>query len=57
MSEDIDKLKADFEAAARRIKEVKAGKLQGVEDAYGLAYQALVKAGVMPQIRKKYRGQ
>ena len=29
---------------------------QGVEAAYGQAYQALVRLGAAPQLRKKYRG-
>ncbi len=36
---------------------LKGGKTgdQGIENRYGAAYQAAVKAGIMPQIRRRYR--
>ncbi len=50
------RLQSAYEAAWKRVASGAGGKqAQGVEAAYGLAYQALVKAGLKPQIRKKYR--
>lgn len=48
----------NFEAACKRIRDQKtvAGGGRGAEKAYGSAYQALVSAGLRPQIRGKYRG-
>jgi len=48
-----DSLLSDMETASKNIKTVNKG--QGVEKKYGMAYQALVKAGLAPQIKKKYR--
>lgn len=50
--EQVRKALDAFDAASKKL----AGKGgQGVENAYGTAYQALVTLGVRPQIRKKYR--
>jgi hypothetical protein len=49
-----EKLWSEYESALKSIKSISKG--QGVEKKYGMAYQALVKAGLAPQIRKKYRG-
>ena len=48
---DSSKIKADMAAAFKRI--VDGG--QAAENAYGAAYQKLVKAGEAPQLRRKYR--
>lgn len=51
-----DRLESNFNSAATALKRISSGKAgEGVEKAYGQAYQALVKAGLRPQIRKKYR--
>lgn len=56
MSDELRKdLERNFEAARKR-RELAAGKTaSGAENAYGQAYQALVKAGYAPQLRYKYR--
>jgi hypothetical protein len=56
MSEDVDRLLSTFNAASTAIKKQVGGKGgEGVEAKYGQAYQALVRAGAKPQIKKKYR--
>lgn len=56
MSDDIEKLKSNLNAASNNIRRVVGGKAgDGVEKAYGQAYQALVRVGVKPQLKKKYR--
>lgn len=56
MSENVDRLISNFNAAATTIKKQMGGKTgDSAEKVYGQAYQALVKEGVKPQIRKKYR--
>jgi hypothetical protein len=53
--DDIDRLKRDLEAARKR-RDLAVGKGgSGAENAYGQAYQQLVKAGAAPQLRYKYR--
>lgn len=55
MSEDIEKLVSNFNAASSSLKKIVGGKAgEGTEAKYGQAYQALVKAGAKPQL-KKYR--
>ena len=54
--EDKDKLERSFSNASSNIKKQTSGKLgESYEKAYGIAYQQLVKSGLRPQIRKKYR--
>jgi len=56
MSEDKERLISDFNSASNNIKRIVAGKSgDGTEKVYGQSYQALVKAGLKPQIRKRYR--
>lgn len=56
MSQEIERLESAFNAASTAIKKQVGGKGgEGIEAKYGQAYQALVKAGVKPQIRQKYR--
>lgn len=51
-----DRLESNFNSAATALKRITGGKAgEGIEKSYGQAYQALVKAGLRPQIRKKYR--
>jgi len=57
MAELTDKEKEsllfEMEQASKAIKAINKG--QGIEKRYGMAYQALVKAGLAPQIKRKYR--
>jgi hypothetical protein len=53
--DDIRRLNSAYEAAWKRLQGSGGKSAQGAESAYGLAYQALVKAGLRPQIRQKYR--
>ena len=56
MSENAERLVSAFNAASTTIKKQMGGKGgDGAEKVYGQAYQALVKEGIKPQIRKKYR--
>lgn len=51
-----DRLESNFSAASNALKRIASGKAgEGIEKTYGQTYQALVKAGLRPQIRKKYR--
>jgi hypothetical protein len=54
--DEIDRLERDFSLASSAIKKSVGGKPgESNEKRYGIAYQQLVKAGVRPQLRKKYR--
>lgn len=56
MSQDNDRLESNFNSASTALRRIVGGKGgEGVEKTYGQAYQSLVKAGLRPQIRKKYR--
>ena len=56
MTEDeIRNLDFAFRNASDRLRKVGGKGAQGAENAYAMAYQALVKAGLKPQIRHKYR--
>lgn len=56
MSEENEKLLRNLELASSSIKKSVGGKAgEGIEKAYGIAYQACVKAGIKPQLRKRYR--
>ena len=56
MSDDKDRLESNMNSAATALKRIAGGKAgEGTEKVYGQAYQALVKAGLRPQLRKKYR--
>lgn len=56
MSDDIERLKSNFNAASSTIHKSMGGKGgESAEKVYGQAYQALVKAGAKSQLRKKYR--
>lgn len=46
-----------YNAALRAVSSAGAGKGSGgIERRYGLAYRNLVRAGLAPQLRKRYRG-
>lgn len=56
MSDENEKLISNFNAATSTLKKITGGKAgEGAEKVYGQAYQQLVKVGIKPQIRKKYR--
>ena len=56
MSEDVDRLHSAMSSASSNLRKIVGGKAgEGTENKYGEAYQALVKAGAKPQLRKKYR--
>jgi hypothetical protein len=54
--EEKDKLLRNLESAASSIRKGVGGKTaEGFEKKYGEAYQNCVKAGIKPQLRKRYR--
>lgn len=54
--EEKDRLERDFAAAFSKLKSGVGGKAAiGFEKNYGIAYQALVRAGFRPQLKEKYR--
>jgi hypothetical protein len=56
MTEDEKRsLISAYNAAWKRVNGSSGKSAQGAESAYGQAYQAMVKAGIAPQIRRKYR--
>lgn len=56
MSEDKDRLESSLNSASTAVRKQMGGKTgESAEKVYGQAYQALVKAGFRPQLRKKYR--
>lgn len=54
--DEADVLWNAYHTARRKVDGAKAGKMQGDENQIGLTYQALVKAGLAQQIKRKYRG-
>ena len=57
MSDNIEDLKRAFTAASNELKKGAGSKAgQGAEQKYGQSYMALVKAGVAPRLKQKYRG-
>lgn len=56
MVEDNERAISDFNAASNNIKRITTGKSgEGAEKLYGQKYQTLVKLGLRPPLRKKYR--
>ena len=56
MSEENDRLFSNLNSASSNLKKVVSGKAgEGSEKIYGQAYQALVKAGLKPPLKRKYR--
>ncbi len=54
--EEQERLIRNFETASNAIRKITGGKAgEGIEKKYGQTYQDCVKAGLKPQIRKKYR--
>lgn len=53
---DTDRLIADFTNASKAVAKMPTGRTaNGPEKVYGQTYQALVRARLKPQIRRKYR--
>jgi hypothetical protein len=53
--DEKDKLFSAYRAARKRLDGASGKSANGVEKAYGDAYQALVRAGLAPQLRARYR--
>lgn len=54
--DEIDKLERDMASASSAIRKTVGGKPgEASEKKYGQVYQDLVRAGIRPQLRKKYR--
>jgi hypothetical protein len=49
------RLRSNYNDAWRKVASSSGKTAQGAEAAYGQAYQALVRAGLAPQIKQKYR--
>ncbi len=54
-NDDIERLERNLVAAFDRVKKSTGKSAGGAENAYGQAYQALVRAGARPQIRHRLR--
>lgn len=52
---DARDLEFNFKKASERLRGVTGKAAQGAENAYGMAYQQMVRAGLKPQIKHKYR--
>lgn len=54
--DEADRLERSLAAASGNLKKSLGGKPgDSAEKVYSIAYQALVKAGLKPQLRKRYR--
>ena len=54
--EEAESLLRELNSASNDVRKSIGGKAAvGVEKRYGLAYQACVRAGLKPQLKKKYR--
>lgn len=54
--DEIDRLERNMANASSSLRKVVGGRAgEGVEKVYGQAYTALVRAGLRPRLRKKYR--
>jgi uncharacterized protein YukE len=55
--EEAENLLRNLNSAINDIRKTTGGKAaEGAEKKYGIAYQACVRAGIKPKLRKKYRG-
>lgn len=52
---DHSGLERDLEAAMKSVRGSAGKAAQGSENKYGQAYQQMVRAGIRPQLRRKYR--
>ena len=55
LTDDGQRLVSAYNAAWKKVATSSGKSAQGAESGYGQAYQALVRAGIAPQIRRKYR--
>lgn len=56
MEDEVRQARQGYDTAFRSIKEAIPGKPGfGIEARYGEAYQRLVRLGVAPQLKRKYR--
>lgn len=56
-ADEVMAAEAEFATATADMRKALPGKPGfGIEAKYGQAYQRLVRAGVKPQVRRKYRG-
>lgn len=55
LTDDQRRLVSAYNDALRKLGSAHGKSAQGAESTYGQAYQALVRAGLAPQIRQKYR--
>lgn len=55
-NDDKDRLERDMASASSNLRKVVGGKAgEGTEKVYGQAYSALVRNGLRPKLKKKYR--
>ena len=54
-ADQIRNLEFALESASKRVKGAAGKSGQAAENAYGEAYQQMVRAGLKPQLRHKYR--
>lgn len=54
--DEKDRLLRNLDSAFSNVKKIAGKAAVGAERQYGIAYQNCVKAGIKPQLRKKYRG-
>lgn len=52
---ECEDLRSKFNKASKSLANASGKSAGGIEKAYGQAYQAMVKAGCAPQLKKKYR--
>jgi hypothetical protein len=52
---EAEALRATYNSTLAAIKSAKAGRQQGLENAYGLAYNAMAQAGLAQPLKRKYR--
>jgi hypothetical protein len=55
MTPEQDRALQVFRAASKTLGTVHGKKAGGSENLYGEAYQALVRLGLVPQLKRKYR--
>ena len=55
MTDEQEKALANYRVQRKRLDNASGKSASGVEAQYGEAYQALVRLGLAPQLRNKYR--
>ena len=56
MNAEIEQAWSEYNSALRTLQNAGAGKNDGLEQKYGIAYQRLVRLGAAQPLRRKYRG-